>query len=92
MKTLLGILLVAAWSTFATGTPASADDDIPRISQEDLKGRLENADVVVLDVRAGASWQGSDRKIKGAVREDPGEVQKWIGKYPKEKTLVIYCS
>jgi rhodanese-related sulfurtransferase len=46
----------------------------------------------VIDVRAAGDWDGSDRKIAGAVREDPAAAGKWEGKYPKGKTLVLYCA
>jgi rhodanese-related sulfurtransferase len=50
-------------------------------------------DVVIVDVRESESWKESKQKIQGAVREDPQkDVQGWFDKYPKEKTLVFYCS
>ena len=71
---------------------ACASDDAPKMTKEDLKGRLGDPEVVVVDVRAGGSWDNSPTKIKGAVREDPTAVQSWVEKYPKDKTLVFYCS
>jgi rhodanese-related sulfurtransferase len=47
---------------------------------------------VLIDVRAGKDWTESDTKIKGAVREDPKEFSSWADKYPKDKTLVLYCA
>ena len=40
----------------------------------------------------GEEWSGSDKKIQGAVRENPADLASWINKYPKDKTLVFYCS
>jgi hypothetical protein len=71
---------------------ASCAADTPRMTSQELKGRLDESDVLIIDVRAEGSWKGSDSKIKGAVREDPSSVQNWIKNYPKEKTLVFYCS
>jgi rhodanese-related sulfurtransferase len=62
------------------------------MSKEELKPLLGQAEVVVLDVRAKQDWDGSKIKITGAVREDPGAVEKWVSKYPKEKTIVAYCA
>jgi hypothetical protein len=71
---------------------ASMASDVPRITKEKLAGKLGQSDLVIIDVRLGTDWSGSELKIKGAVREDPREVNSWAGKYPKEKTLVFYCA
>lgn len=67
-------------------------DTVPRMSTEELKANLGAPDLVVIDVRAAKDWNGSDRKIAGAVREDPASPEKWAGNYPKEKTVVLYCA
>ncbi len=69
-----------------------AQDRVPRISKEELRAMLGRPDLVVLDVRVGEEWSGSDKKIQGAVRENPADLASWINKYPKDKTLVFYCS
>ena len=66
--------------------------DVPKISKEELQTMLGNPEVVIIDVRAGGDWSAGDSKIKGAIREDPGKVDSWMDKYPKDKTLVFYCS
>jgi hypothetical protein len=66
--------------------------DAPRISKEELKGMLGKENVIIIDVRAGIDLEKSDQKIAGAVIEDPGKVETWMAKYPKDKTLVFYCS
>ena len=53
---------------------------------------LGDPNFIVVDVRFGADWTGSDLKIKGAVREDPEAIDSWANKYPKDKTLVFYCA
>jgi len=89
----LAIILAAVVFVIAgTSTNGSASDQIPRMTKEELKAQLGNPDVVIIDVRVGGSWNGSEYKIKGAVREDPEDVSPWIEKYPKDKTLVFYCS
>jgi len=70
---------------------ASAEE-VLRITREQLKGMLGNPNVAIIDVRANVDWDGSNLKIKGAVREDPRRVNSWMENYPKEKTLVFYCS
>ena len=80
-------------SAFAFWAATSlAQDRVPRINKEELRAMLGRPDLVVLDVRVGEEWSGSDKKIQGAVRENPADLASWIKKYPKDKTLVFYCS
>lgn len=72
------------------GNPVS--DQVPRMSIEELKARLGSPGLVVLDVRTGWSWSMSGKKIAGAIREDPKDFSRWYDKFPREKTLVLYCS
>jgi rhodanese-related sulfurtransferase len=66
--------------------------EVLRMTVEELKAKLGNADVMVLDVRAEVDWKESNTKILGAVRESPREVSSWARKYPKDKILVFYCA
>jgi len=66
--------------------------DAPRITKEELKAKMGNPDLLIIDVRYGKDWTESDLKIKGAVREDPDAVDSWASKYSKDKTLVFYCA
>ncbi len=66
--------------------------DAPRMSKEELKSRLGDKNTVIIDVRIAGDWAASGSKIKGAIREDPRAVASWAGKYPKEKTIVLYCA
>ena len=66
--------------------------DVPRISTDELKSRLGDAELTVLDVRTGWDWNQAPEKIVGAVRVDPQSVQEWAGNYPKDRTLVLYCA
>ncbi len=84
--TLLILFMVGGCTTLAKST------DAPRITKEELKAKFGNPDLVVIDVRYGPDWTGSDLKIKGAVREDPQALDSWAKKYPKDKTLVFYCA
>jgi rhodanese-related sulfurtransferase len=66
--------------------------DAPRMTKEELKAMLDSPNLILIDVRTQRDWKESDLKIKGAVREDPGAVESWVNKYPKDKTLVFYCA
>ena len=67
-------------------------EGVPRIGLEELKAMLGAPDVMLVDVRAAKDWEGSDLKIKGAVREDPKTIGEWAPKYPKDKKIVFYCA
>ena len=69
-----------------------AAEEVPRITKQELKPMLDDPAVVILDVRAGRDWKGSEKKIKGAIRENPKRFESWARKYSKEKTLVLYCA
>ena len=66
--------------------------DVPRMTNDELKASLGNPDLIILDVRRGSDWKDSDLKIKGAVREDPHDIESWANKYSRDKTLVLYCA
>lgn len=86
LATLMILFVVGGCTTLAKST------DIPRMTKDELKAKLGDPNFIVVDARLGADWTGSDLKIKGAVREDPGAVESWANKYPKDKTLVFYCA
>jgi rhodanese-related sulfurtransferase len=73
-------------------TLAFGADDAPRIEPEQLRAKLDQPGLYLLDVRIVSDWKKSDRKIPGAVRVDPHDVSSWAGKYPKDEILVVYCS
>ena len=66
--------------------------EVSKMTKEELKSKLANPDVVIVDVRVGKDWKGSEFKIKGAVRGDKKNIIAWAGKYSKEKTFVFYCA
>lgn len=85
---ILVINVLIIWS-FA---PLVDAEQVPRMTKEQLRPLLGNADVLILDVRASRDWSRGGRKIKGAVRENPKRFKTWAHKYSKEKTLVLYCA
>jgi rhodanese-related sulfurtransferase len=82
-----GMFLLLAMGIAA---PALAADI--RMSKEDLKALLGKPQAVIVDVRIAKDWNAGDSKIPGAVRERPEQFGAWADKYPKEKTLVLYCA
>jgi rhodanese-related sulfurtransferase len=67
-------------------------EQTPRMSKETLKGKLNDPGLIVVDVRTESAWEKCDTKITGARRESPEKVSAWMANYPKEKTIVFYCS
>ena len=65
---------------------------VPLISTDELKSRLGDADLVVLDVRGSWDLVKSDNKIAGSERVEPGAAKQWAKNYPKEKMIVLYCA
>jgi hypothetical protein len=84
------ILLVMAICIIAP--PALGDDGVPRIEPEQLKERLNEPDLHIIDVRALPGWDRSDSKIAGAVRADPHDVNSLAKTLSKNAFIVLYCS
>ena len=94
MKTKLGRLVtgITCVAMLCMLAQLAIAAEVPRMTKEELKSKLDNPDVVIVDVRTGKDWNGSEFKIKGAVRENPAEFSSWAEKYPKDKTFVLYCA
>jgi Rhodanese-like domain len=94
MRRFIGVLvaLIMGQAAAVLLAVAIAEAGVPLITAQELKAKLGSPDLTILDVRRAAHWNASDRKIVGAVREDPDAVESWAGKYAKEKTLVLYCA
>ena len=85
------LCIAVAGSVLFSGS-AHCQNNVPRMTKEELKSLIGNPDVMVIDVRSQGDWNKEKEMIKGAVREDPIDVTSWMEKYPKDKTLVFYCS
>jgi len=87
-KALYMLLLIS----LLVGLPAIASaSDVPKISKEELNAMLNNPDLIIIDVRRERDWKSSSLKIRGAIWEDFLDVDTWAQKYPKDKTIVLYC-
>ena len=84
---ILSIFFMVAGCTIFEKSP-----DAPRMTKDELKARLGNSDLLIIDVRYGNDWTDSNLKIKWAIREDSKAFDSWASKYPKDKTLVFYCA
>ena len=68
-------------------TDASSTGDIPFISIEELKAKLGEPSVVILDVRIPKHIAASRFKIRGAVWVNPKEIGQWVHSLPSKSRL-----
>ena len=66
--------------------------NVPRMSKEELRAKLGDPSLVIVDVRAGAHWNAEERKIEGSVRVDPSLADSLMDKYSSDTTFVFYCA
>jgi hypothetical protein len=86
------ILVLLAGILLCRAAASAASIEVPRISIERTKQMLANPEVVIIDVRTAKTWWRSPSKIENAVREELGSLERWADKYPKNKTLIFYCT
>ena len=84
--------MVLAVGLMLAFTCSCVTENAPRLDKETLKSWLSDPKVIILDVRAPGDWDDSNKKIKGAVRQDPKEVKTWAATLPKDKKIVLYCA
>jgi|WetSurSiteA1Bulk_404760.scaffolds.fasta_scaffold24054_2 hydroxyacylglutathione hydrolase len=84
MALTVSLLLAFTWS-------CGSGEKVPLLDKETIESWLSDRELFILDVRAPKDWHVSDKKIKGAVRQDPDEVQTWAANLPKNKKIVLYC-
>ena len=96
MKNFLLAIMSVAISLGLVGlsaTPLMAEDIAavaPKMTKEELKPKLGDPGLIIIDVLVQDQWETVDQKIPGAVHENPEEVDSWADKYPKDKTYVLY--
>lgn len=85
------VAVLALWSVlFAALMGCGAD--VARVDKDTVKGWLDDPGVIIIDVRAPDDWLASDKKIKGAIRQNPEKVDSWVKGLSKEKRIVLYCA
>jgi hypothetical protein len=71
-------------------TAASTYEMVPRISTGALKDKLNETELVILDVRIPSHIEASTFKIRGAVWVNPAGVDKWSQFFDRDATFVLY--
>ncbi len=64
----------------------------PRIDVAQAKALLDAGEAVILDSVASHIWPSMSRKIQGAIRISPEEIQERSGELPRDKTIIVYCT
>ena len=63
---------------------------VPRMSKDELKQRLSEPDLTIIDLRL--NYDQSRLTIPRAKRENPQHVDSWAGGYDKTQPMILYCS
>lgn len=61
------------------------------IAAAELKDKLTQNKVCMIDVRRKADYEKSPETIEGATWHDPEHVEEWEKTLPKNQELVVYC-
>ncbi len=86
-------LLVVVLNQLIVPVVFSATDDVPRITVQELKVKMDKGeDVVILDVRAGREYADSKIRIKGATRIPIVQLEARSNELPREKEIITYCT
>jgi NhaP-type Na+/H+ or K+/H+ antiporter len=68
-------------------------DDIPRVSPDELAGRLTGPDPpLVVDVRTRSQHALDAVRIPGSVRVLPDQITEWAADRQRDQVLVLYCT
>ena len=84
------VLLISCLLTLVITTNVHAG--VNKVSVDELFQMLGEPGTVIIDVRKNSDWEKSNRKIQGAVRENPWKTEEWFADYPKDKKYVLYCA
>lgn len=87
---IAGLVLFVSLIALFVGTASAGS--VTLITKEELLKKLDDPNLVILDVRTGRDWKSSEFKIKGASKVNAGKLNSWIGEYSKDKLYVTYCA
>ena len=73
-----------------TEATTADSDDVPRITAQELKAKLDAGQAVVFDARLQAPYD--QKHIAGALSLPEGEVAARLAELPTDKLAVFYCT
>ena len=86
-------LIPLIWLTLAaTLVTSSALAGMGKVTTAELKTRLGEQGLTVVDVRTSGDWSKSDRMIAGAMRGNPYDMETWSTQLAKDQTIILYCA
>jgi rhodanese-related sulfurtransferase len=84
------VVLLAMLVALVSAFPA-AGMEVPRTTKDELKAKMDaGEDVMIVDVRRGSDWKGSEFKIKGAIRVE--DLDAFAANQAKDAEIVLYCA
>jgi hypothetical protein len=87
---LVGVLVLSGCGPDASDSPQTKDE-IPRISPETLKSRIEGGEsILVVDARSAGEF--ASRHIPGSISVPLGEVASRLDEFPRDQEIVFYCT
>lgn len=73
--------------------PFSLEQPAPRISQDDLRRRLDGGEpLTLLDVRQPAQMTGDRRTLPRATVMPPDKVERRYAELPTDREVIVYCA
>jgi rhodanese-related sulfurtransferase len=67
--------------------------DVPRITVEELKRRMEaGEDFTVIDVRNPNAWAETDTMLPEGIRVPLDKLEESLPRIPKNRPVVAYCT
>lgn len=61
-------------------------------ADEVIERRRRGEEMIFLDTRNPKAWAEADTKLPGALRVSADEVQQHLGKIPRNRTIITYCT
>lgn len=93
MRGLFLVLAAVALVIFSARAYAADSSQVPRITVDELKAKVESGEsVVILDVRSGGSYTSSKVKIKGSIRMAYGDLNEKSAELPMGREIITYCT
>jgi predicted sulfurtransferase len=93
LKGLLLSLVFVALNQINAPLVFSETDNVPRITVQELKAKMDNMEnVVIIDVRTGQEYKSSKIKIKDAIRISIVQLEDRYKELPKDREIITYCT
>lgn len=92
MNKIFSIFLLALVLSL-TGSEAKAEDQVKKISIQELKAKMDNGkNIFLIDVRVKKTGNGNNLIIKGAVRIPVTEIAEKAHTIPMGTEIITYCA